>query len=95
MSTILDPTKKGTSTSGLFDPGGVIVKKLTGSDFALKAARKLDPLNLAPDESITSSEKKRLASIRTSGQTEAARIFGASPSRKRVAPSLIPDNKFL
>jgi hypothetical protein len=83
MSDILRP-------SG-FDIGGKVIKKITGSDKATKLASSLNPLS-EEDTSASKSEKKRLSSIRQSGQTEAARVFGASAPKKKPSPSLIQGN---
>jgi hypothetical protein len=61
----------------LLDPGGKIVKKLTGSDIASRVA---DPGNLiVKDEGgLSSAEKKRISQLRREGQAGRSRIFGSS-----------------
>jgi hypothetical protein len=81
-------------SAGGFDIGGKVIEKITGSDKATKFASSINPLS-KEDTSASKSEKKRLSSIRESGQTEAARIFGASAPKKRSSSSLITGSKFL
>ena len=82
------------ATRGGCDIGGKIIEKSTGSDKATKFASSINPLS-EEDTSASKSEKRRLATIRQSGQTEAARIFSSSSPKKKTSTSLIPDSRFL
>jgi hypothetical protein len=78
-------------SAGGFDIGGKVIKKITGSDKATKFASSINPLSKV-DTSASKSETQRLSSIRKSGQTEAARILGSTPPKKKVSNSLIQGN---
>jgi hypothetical protein len=85
MSTIL--------SAGGFDLGGKVIEKVTGSDKATKFASSINPLS-KEDTSASKSEKKRLQSIRQSGQDTAGRILGGAtrPRKKAKASNSLINN---
>jgi len=59
LRSVLDPSSGGTDIGGMIDPGGKIIKGVTGSDFGRKMA---DPAKIIPeDPKYTIEEQKKLA----------------------------------